>query len=75
MLERQLVVVGAADMRLTSLLCPTNPPGIRPTSGEQAVRRWWQAGTLIDGFDVYYEETLYDRASDWMRPMRGLPWP
>lgn len=28
-----------------------------------------------DGFDLYWEETLYDRASDWMRPMRGLPWP
>ena len=72
MLERQLVAVGAADRRLTS---PTDPPGIRPTSGEQAVRRWWQEGTLGDGFDVYYEETLYGRASDWMRPLRGLPWP
>ena len=43
-------------MRLTSLLCPTDPPGIRPTSGEQAVRRWWQKGTLVDAFDLYYDE-------------------
>ena len=43
-------------MRITSLLCLTDPPGIRPTSSEQAVRRWWQEGTLADGFDEYYEE-------------------
>ena len=57
-----------------NLLCVAPRHTVQLTSGEQAVRRWWQRAYYADDFDEYYEESQYARR-ELLLPLRRLPWP